>query len=286
MKRLILSRKGFDSASGGCPNPVFADGSVLALPIPDAESSITYGEISHQGQSLGGLVEDLTGGRVRRSDGAHLDPDLIPGAYPRNRDWRPLFGQHGSAQGHLARQGVGAGDLFLFFALFRQVERSDGRWRFVPGSRPYHGLWGWLQVAEVVPLVETRHVPFWMAYHPHCHGQRGAQNTLYVARDRLTLPGQSVAAEGGGVFPRPAKAHRLSCPEGRGVTDWLLPDAFYPCPGRTPLSYHHNPDRWQLLPGGLCSLRSAARGQEFVLSLKDYPDVLPRLAALFSPRTT
>ncbi len=33
-KKLILSRKGFDSASGGCPSPIFPDGTMFSLPIP------------------------------------------------------------------------------------------------------------------------------------------------------------------------------------------------------------------------------------------------------------
>ncbi|CAI8922445.1 hypothetical protein EMIT0158MI4_310005 [Burkholderia ambifaria] len=40
--------------------------------------------------------------------------------------WRPALGQTGAAQGHLSNNGVGAGDVFLFFGWFRQVEKSRG----------------------------------------------------------------------------------------------------------------------------------------------------------------
>ena len=38
-RKLILSRKGFDTQAGGKPSPVFPDGSMFSLPIPVWESS-------------------------------------------------------------------------------------------------------------------------------------------------------------------------------------------------------------------------------------------------------
>jgi len=47
-----------------------------------------------------------------------------------------------------------------------------------------------------------------------------------------------------------------------------------PQPGKSSLSYHHNPERWHLDESGeCCRLRCAARGQEFVLDLEQYPGV-------------
>ena len=281
--RLVLSRKGFDSSAGGCPNPVFPDGSSVSLPIPDSQSPIGYGDVRHHGGAMGSLVEDLTGGRVSRHHGAHLDPDLIPAAYPRSDGWRPVLGQHGAAQAHLLKQGVGEGDLFLFFAVFRQVDRYQGRWRFVPGTRPFHALWGWLQVSEIFPLqVGHRPPPAWTHYHPHHYGDRGAHNTLYLAGDELTLPGAGLTSTAGaGVFPCLLPGHRLTGPDSQRLTDWQLPAAFYPCHDRPPLSYHHNPGRWRQGDNGTCTLRSVARGQEFVLDMEHYPELVPWLAGLF-----
>lgn len=51
--KVILSRKGFDSANGGIPSPILPDGTLLSLPIPselDREikfSDIYYGEKSY-----------------------------------------------------------------------------------------------------------------------------------------------------------------------------------------------------------------------------------------------
>src|ERR1022692_1176811 len=44
--RIILSRKGFDSSSGGVPSPIFPDGTTLSLFIPDKLSRINT---NHQG---------------------------------------------------------------------------------------------------------------------------------------------------------------------------------------------------------------------------------------------
>jgi len=272
--RLILSRKGFDSSAGGCPNPLLPDGSLLALPIPDAQSPIRYHEIQVEGYDISQLVDDLTGGRLGPDDRVHLDPDLTACAYPRADQWRPLLGQMGAAQSHLRNEGVGEGDLFLFFALFRPVEHRPSGWRFIPGSRPVHALWGWLQVDSVLDLNESEFpASHWTAYHPHRHGDRGAINALYLSRPQLSF----ADLPGAGVFPTFRPVYQLTAPTARRVTDWQLPEAFYPAPGTDPLSYHRNRDRWQRDDQG-CRLRSAARGQEFVLDLEAYPGVWDWLA--------
>ena len=60
--KIILSRKGFDSGSGGCPSPIFPDGSLMSLPIPDKKSQVTYGEIAgNHWASIGEVVSQLAG---------------------------------------------------------------------------------------------------------------------------------------------------------------------------------------------------------------------------------
>lgn len=67
--KIILSRKGFDSANGGAASPLFADGSAVSLPIPGGRrGSLSLGQLSapgtpHQGD-LGTLAGMLTGGRI------------------------------------------------------------------------------------------------------------------------------------------------------------------------------------------------------------------------------
>ena len=71
--RLILSRKGFDSSAGGCPSPVLPDDSLCVLPIPDRQSRIRYDDVLFEKRRLGKIARDLTGGRIRGGDGAHLE---------------------------------------------------------------------------------------------------------------------------------------------------------------------------------------------------------------------
>jgi len=277
--KLILSRKGFDSGSGGCPSPIFPDGSMLALPIPDKRSRIRYEDLQWNGRSVGDLLSALAGAKPKPRHFAHLDPDLRADAYPRPPEWRPIFGQHGSAQGHLAKQGVGVGDLFLFFGLFRPVA-EDGS--FDPARRSAHLLWGWLQVGEVVPVDTGRDRISWADHHPHLNWGADPTNTVYIAAERLHLPRlrERRASDrsapihripGAGVFPRFVPALQLTAAGSEKVSTWRLPKWFHPANRRSALSYHGNPARWRL-DGESVLLSAVGRGQEFVLDCDDYPE--------------
>ena len=43
--KIILSRKGFDSGSGGYPNPIMPNGTLLPLPIPSKNDEIRYTDV-------------------------------------------------------------------------------------------------------------------------------------------------------------------------------------------------------------------------------------------------
>lgn len=276
--KLILSRKAFDSGAGKVANPILDDGSMIPMPIPDKASPIRYQDITVAGENLGTVAAELTGGKTRPDHFAHLDPDLIQSAYPREPGWRPMLGQVDAAQSVLAREGVGSGDLFLFFGWFRRVTRSAGRLKFVQGAPDLHVIWGWLQVDEVVSVGSATH-PSWMDYHPHMvAGSRGPNNTLYVAREKLTLNGVSLDMPGAGAFSGFDDRLRLTKP-GCKRSIWTLPPWFAPEPPRPPLGYHSDPDRWQV-DGDRVQLRSAARGQEFVLDTDHYPEALSWVADL------
>ncbi|MDN3556721.1 hypothetical protein [Halomonas maura] len=273
--KLILSRKGFDSAAGGVPSPILPDGRLVVLPIPDARSVIPYGEITHQGEPLGPLVSDLTRGRIAPGTGAHLDPDLLSDSLPRRPGWRPLFGQMGQAQSHLRNQGVGAGDLFLFFGLFRRVERGANGWAYVRDARPRHVLWGWMQVAGTLSLGDA--VPEgveWAHDHPHCQRLDAPHNVLHLASSRLTIAGRDTGLPGAGIFPRDAARLHLTAAGAGKVSAWQLPRWFHPGEGRPPLSYHADPRRWRRHADRV-ELQAVARGQEFVLDTEQYPEALP-----------
>lgn len=74
--KIIFSRKGFDSSTGGVASPIFPSGRLYSLPIPDPSDSFRYGDIQNEGNNLGRLVGDLTANKITSETRLHLDPDL------------------------------------------------------------------------------------------------------------------------------------------------------------------------------------------------------------------
>ncbi len=272
--KLILSRKGFDSSAGGVPSPIFPDGRIVSLPIPDKSSTVAYGDISYQGGSIGNLVVELTSGRVPPHYRAHIDPDLEAGSLPRLPDWRPIFGQTGQAQSHLRNNHVGPGDLFLFFGLFRRIEMLNGSYTWVRNARPCHVIWGWLQVAEVLHIGNSRPQGYeWARYHPHFNRNADPNNVVYISRRQLAIDELTKSIPGAGAFSRFSNSRQLTAPNAENLSTWNLPDWFHPSDSRKPLTYHSDVQRWQKR-GGRTELMSVARGQEFVLDCNEYPEAV------------
>jgi hypothetical protein len=146
-------------------------------------------------------------------------------------------------------------------------------------------IFGWLQVAERVPVCEWPGGAEWALYHPHFHRQRHEANVIYVAAERLTLPGlQPSAVPGAGLFPCFAPQLQLTEPERRQTSLWLLPEWFHPSQRGSVLTYHGDPSRWRRLKEGVM-LKAASRGQEFVLNCEDYPEAVNWLAELLKLAT-
>ncbi len=222
--RIVFSRKGFDSSAGGGPSPITAcvDGKArpISLPIPDSKgfSRTTYGDLG-----LGDHAARASRGRLSAGDLCHHDPMFL-------EDGTCLFGQTGAAQTHLERQGVGVGDVFVFFGLFRAKEEE-----------PHHRIFAYLRVDETVAL--DGGAPAWLVdlEHPHALGMHGSNDCIWHGEGR--------------VASHASDALRLTVPGGPPSL-WQRPEWLR----RGGLSYHDRADRW--LRGG--RLRSVARGQEFV----------------------
>lgn len=274
--KIILSRKGFDSSSGGCPSPIFPNGELLSLPIPDRLSTITYNDIQLGSQltnsSMGELVTQLTLGKITGDHGVHLDPDLRQEHLPRSPHWQPLFGQMGTAQKHLQNQGVSMGDLFLFFGLFQSVYKVKNEWTWDKKSKPRHVLWGWLQVEDILQIEATKTTTNdWTRYHCHYNHVTAVNNVLYKATPKISINNQTYNIPGAGTFRSLSKNLQLTQPDSTRVTNWQLPSWCYPRSNTVPFSYHSNLKRWQKSNDGTY-LSAAARGQEFVMDSKLYPE--------------
>ena len=282
--KIIFSRKGFDKANGGVPSPIFPDGTTLSLPIPYPRSPTRFKDVQWCGESLGPMVESLSNCRVMGADRCHLDPDLNADALERLPGWRPAFGQVGKAQSHLESQGVGPGDLFLFFGWFRAVERANGgSWKYVRNAPQLHRLFGWLQVSEVVPvegtLTRARAKRPWLSKHPHLN-RHWDNNTVYIARETLDVEGVT-ARTGAGLFSGNGDRLTLTAPRAANRSKWRLPLWIYP-PGSPPsLTYHCDKGRWRRRKPWVY-LDTVGIGQEFVIDAGGRPDANVWLRELFS----
>ena len=287
--KVVFSRKGFDSQYGRVPSPIFPDGTALSLPIPVPRAPTRFRDVRWRDRSLTPIVEYLSKNRVQGKKWCHLDPDLQANALSRPPHWRPAFGQAGAAQGHLARQGVGPGDLFLFFGWFRRVE-LDGpdTWRYVKGAASVHRLFGWLQVSEVVSVgsnpAPARAAHPWLSAHPHLHGRSWtSSNTVYIATRKLSINGTKTSHAGGGVFGRDRTGDRLTltAPQSTKRSIWRLPSWFCPADGPPTLSYHGDKRRWQRR-GPWAYVTTVGKGQEFVFDVSGIPKAGVWLRGLFT----
>lgn len=280
--KIILSRKGFDAGIGGVASPIFPSGELHTLPIPESfpsRQSKRYQEIRVGDHSLGAIVHDLTGGKVKPETFAHLDPDLDVLSVPRPANWRPVFGQAGAAEKHLQNQGVKEGDIFVFYGWFRQVELISGKYRYVSTAPDLHVIFGWLQVEQRLSVDSFSEIPVWAHDHPHCKAIKySCLDSIYISTSHLHLPGIEIHKPGAGVFHRFASELCLTAPhQSRSV--WQLPNWFYPHQPASSLSYHRDLSRWKL-DGDTVLLRSVGRGQEFVLDSQHYPEAVQWLCQL------
>ena len=213
-KRIVLSRKGFDSSWGGCASPIL-DYEMISLPIPEhnlnyrkslfdghcPENHLTYQDLktTSEGKRAVELVLKLTKG-IKESDCVHLDPDIRPGFRKREDMSSPLtFGQSGGSQTELNK--IEEGDLFLFFGWFRDALADSGIARFDKKGSDMHVIWGWLQVSERLDLPSKLSRAREIArHHPHVTHHVGRHpNCLYVAGNSLAfLP----SYPGAGAFSR------------------------------------------------------------------------------------
>lgn len=228
--KLIFSRKGFDSGSGGGPSPII-DGRPVSLPIPGIahDRAPRYADLG-----LGDAVAQASRRRLDGGQHCHHDPFFAGG--------RCAFGQADAAQSHLANQGVGVGDLFLFFGLFSAAQTAER----------HHRFFGWLRVEEVRWPGRGDTPPDFAPDHPHFWGALAQRrhNAVYIGTGATALhDGDSL---------------RMTV-AGGPLSLWQVPSWLWQ---NRALSYHGDAARW--LPGD--RLKSVARGQEFVVDIKNLPE--------------
>lgn len=238
---------------------ILPDGRMLSFPIPvQGEVGIKSERLSIDGVSLKMLFDQL--GHREIDLVHHLDPDLD--AYRIDEMTSKscgVFGQSGAAATHLINQGIGPGDLFLFFGTFRRVEVIQGRYRYLKGETPFHALWGFLEVGEVVSVDDAANKidkSEKLSSHPHWANRK---HKAYEKNNRLFV------ASNYGTF-RYTDNLRLTAQGEHRKSVWDLPLSF----AEADLTYHPN--------GGTINnnrfrIKTAAIGQEFVFSVSKNQEV-------------
>ncbi len=263
--KVILSRKGFDSQYGKIDSPIMPDGTMLSLPIPQNKDSIRFDELYYKDKSYFDLIKELEPNwKYPDNQAAHLDPDIRKEAYNnRSKDWRPIFGQSAAAQGHLKKQGVEIGDIFLFFGSFEETEYTNQKLKYTKNAaypKGRHVIFGYLQIGDIRELntdADYDALPVFSKYHSHANknfiendGKVRSNNCIYIASEKLslktTLPGASTLNY---------NEKRVLTKKGRNKSMWDLPSFLK----ELKITYHKNEsfinDYFQ----------SAAKGQEFVI---------------------
>ena len=265
--KIILSRKGFDSANGGQPNPIMPDGTLLSLPIPDNKrGNNEFSSLQWYGHSYYDIIHSLNPHtHIREGDMCHLDPDLRKEVKGRENGWQPAFGQTGTALRHLRNKNVAVNDLFLFFGWFKETEVINDRLVYKKNAPDLHIIYGYMQIASIVE--KELDIPQWLKDHPHSSYQElwaKGTNAIFLPNNTLSfLPKYK------GCDVLNYRKDRVLTKLGMSRCYWDLPHFFKD----VQISYH--PEPWK----DGC-FKSAGRGQEFVMDAT--PEILEWVKKIIS----
>jgi hypothetical protein len=228
--KIVLSRKGFDSAFGGNPSPILQDRRMISFPIPSYDSTKYSDLMVDNNQSYYELMRQLVFKikykkewiELTKDTKCHLDPDIYANIIQRTENWKPCFGQIDKAQSHLDNEGVKENDLFLFFGWFNETILKKGILQFVKPD--LHIIFGYLQIGEILKVNTEIKIPNWLINHPHGNDEvrkKRSNNTIHIARDNLTW---DKSKPGAGIF----KFHEdlVLTKTGFSRSKWELPSFF------------------------------------------------------------
>jgi len=250
--KIILSRKGFDAGYGGQASPILPDGTLLSLPIPSKYENIKYTDLLYQDKTYYEIIKELKENtKIQEKFKCHLDPDIDKHALQREKEWKGLFGQMGSAQGHLRNNNVGIGDIFLFFGWFKETKMKNNQLMYKKGSPDLHIIYGFLEVGE---MYLNDQLPKRIGYHPHSDNFDNKNNCIYEATDELSINND---IQGFGTFKYDKKL--VLTKEGESKSRWNLPEYFKD----VEITYHTQ-NSWKE-----DYFQSASKGQEFIINAND-----------------
>ena len=243
----MLSRKGFDASAGGVASPIFYNGSLFYLPIPQkSPSPHKYKDLSINGISGISALNETNTKLVSFQNYCHFDPMLIPGT--------GIFGQAGASQTELKKNSVGEGDLFLFFGWFKQYAKK---------GPDIHHLYGWLQIDQIIDgsAKIKKYLGKVSKDHPHGYVQSlliNKNNTIYVGKKNFIYDNKRLHKKGYGLFKKSHKELILT-EENCSRSKWKLPKKYF---SKTQ-NLFMNRLKWK--DNEKCLLDCLGYGQEFIL---------------------
>ena len=228
--KVIFSRKGFDSSNGGCASPIMPDGTLLSLPIPSGDCA-SFSDVIWKDFTYAEILKQICPKKTFTH--CHIDPDVRDNRKDHIEEWKPAFGQTGSAQGLLANAGVEIGDIFLFFGWFRRIRETENGYRYAPrnkddfyGGNDLQVIYGYMQIGSIITDQDEIRNYYW---HPHSSDKHteNPNNTLYLPSDRLSF---NPDMKGYGTLDY--REDRVLTMEGKGRATWknyefLLPEHVY-----------------------------------------------------------
>jgi hypothetical protein len=295
-KKIILSRKGFDSSAGGDYSPFDpSTGKYIVLPIPERKKDwkisnpLKFQDVKIRRYHLSeidvsnlkelitvlGLRCEIRGRdpltrrtTAEKSEYCHFDPWLGPCPWLETESDHKVgvLGQQGIAEKHLRSEHVGIGSLFLFFNRFVPIRGRENVMGFaIDTKKGAYFIYGWLVVGRKVETYSDISNPEIERRHPHAtkdYFEMQPDNALYIAADTLSLNGFTYL--GCGYFPRLSKKLLLTSEKDcQTPTKWELPAFFYERELRP--TYMMKDWRWKKEEGwSTCFVKIPFRGQEFV----------------------
>ena len=192
--KIILSRKGFNSANGGIVSPIMEDGTLISFPIPSDDKD-NFEDLIYGGQSYTKILQDLKYKEHPEYHNCHLDPDLTIDRRKNKIDgWCPVFGQVNSSAVYLLKNvEVEVGDLFLFFGNYHKVRCVDGKYQYIRKSGDFYSdndlqlIWGYMQVGKIITDPVEQRKYYWHPHSSDVYINEECSNVMFVARDNLSF---------------------------------------------------------------------------------------------------